>query len=92
MDFLLEDIVYELFKRLSIKNAYQLSTINRVFYNVFECHKLWNFYLESIDINVLDTIQMKCYKSTYKKFSDLNKMIKLLKLDDDIPVLYQKIK
>ena len=34
---------------------------------------------------------MKCYKSTYKKFGDLNKMIKFFKLNENEQVLYQRI-
>ena len=88
MNFVNGDIIYELFKHLSINDAYQLSIVNSTFYNIFECPKLWNHNVyKSIDLDVLSIIQVRCYKSTYKKFSDLNKIIKLFKLDVDVPVL-----
>ena len=92
MNFLIEDIIYELFKKLSISDAYKLSTISKAYYNIFECAKLWNYYIESIDLNTLHIIQSMSCKVTYRKFRDLNNLIKLLKLDVNVLTLYQKIR
>ena len=89
--YLLEDIIYELFKNLSISDAYQLSTVNKIFYNIFECHKLWKHYIKLIDFNILDAIKVKYCKSTCRKFFDLRKIIKLFLLDEDVLILYQNI-
>ena len=90
MNFFIDDIIYELFKNLSTNDAYKLSIISKAFNNAFECPKLWNHYIESIDIDTLNIIQSTCRKSTYRKFSGLNYLIKLFYLDENVRTLYQK--
>ena len=90
MDLLIGDIIYELFKNLSVSDAYQLSIINREFNNKFEWPELWNHYMSQIDPSILDTIRSVSCKLTCRKFSDLSRIIKLLKLDENMLVLYQK--